>query len=292
MFAEEWPLMMFTLLGQMAIGMYIILALLRTLLAQKSSPALAGQVTKKGFLAVGPIMAVALLLSLFHLGDPMGAYRSIGNLTSSWLSREILFAGLFFILWCVSYFSERKGEGSSILRFATVLVGLIAIYSMASIYTSSIRPAWANGNTYLSFFGTALAFGVVGAISALLPGLKTAGNSVQSLELVKKVCWIGIAAVLLPLVYLPVYITGLSGGVGAAQTSAHLLTGAYLTPLILRWILSALGMGLLVYTLANKIKSKSPLTANILYAALLLVFMGEFIGRYVFYATGISIMIG
>lgn len=82
MFAEEWPLMMFTLLSQLAIGTYVILLLIRMSLS-KSDARTAGQITNPGLKLTGPIMALTLIFSLFHLGTPMGAYRSILNLGSS-----------------------------------------------------------------------------------------------------------------------------------------------------------------------------------------------------------------
>ena len=101
MFAEEWPLMMFTLVSQLAIGSFLMLVLVRSLLT-KQDPQGAAKLTNPGFKAVGVLMVVALLLSLFHLGTPTGAYRSILNLKSSWLSREILTAGGFLVFWFVS----------------------------------------------------------------------------------------------------------------------------------------------------------------------------------------------
>lgn len=96
MFAEEWPLMMFTLISQLAIGSFIMLACVRLFLT-KQEGATASKFTNPGFKAVGALMVLSLIFSLFHLGTPTGAYRSILNLGSSWLSREILTAGGFLV---------------------------------------------------------------------------------------------------------------------------------------------------------------------------------------------------
>ncbi|WP_282437946.1 dimethyl sulfoxide reductase anchor subunit family protein [Desulfosporosinus shakirovi] len=110
MFAEEWPLMMFTLLAQLGVGTFIFLTIVRTVLESKENHKTAAQLKNTGFLAIGVIMAIALVLSLFHLGTPSGAYRSLSNIGSSWLSREILFVGIFFVLVLGNYFVARKGQ--------------------------------------------------------------------------------------------------------------------------------------------------------------------------------------
>lgn len=70
-FAEEWPLMSFTLISQLAIGMFVILMLLKTTLGSKDNQVSAA--VNKGFTWVGPLTFLALILSVFHLGDPFGS---------------------------------------------------------------------------------------------------------------------------------------------------------------------------------------------------------------------------
>lgn len=290
MFAEEWPLMMFTLLTQLAVGSFFILVLVRSLLV-KTEQKEANQFIQFGVKAVGMTMGIALVFSLFHLGTPSGAYRSILNLGSSWLSREILTAGGFFVLWFVTYLQLRKGSYSSVLSWITSLVGLLAIYSMGSIYATSVRPAWDNANTYLAFYGTTFLFGSVGATLSLFCNKKGTNLSDESVSTLKKVSIAGLAAVIIPLVYLPVYIASLNGGNSAAMASAQMLSGTYALMLVVRWILSVAGSILLAYFI-SKLSKKQPVSGNMLYLAFVAVILGEFIGRYVFYASAVSIMIG
>lgn len=290
MFAEEWPLMMFTLLTQLAVGSFFMLVLVRTLLV-KTEQKEANRFIQFGVKAVGVTMGIALVFSLFHLGTPSGAYRSILNLGSSWLSREILTAGGFFVLWFVIYLQLRKGNYSSALGWITSLIGLLVIYSMGSIYSTSVRPAWDNANTYLAFYGTTFLFGSVGATLSLFCSKKGTNLSDESLSTLKKVSIVGLVAVILPLVYLPVYISSLSGGNSAAMVSAQLLSGTYALTLVVRWILSVAGGVLLAYFI-SKLSKKQPVSGNMLYLAFAAVILGEFIGRYVFYASAVSIMIG
>ncbi|TGE39339.1 DMSO reductase [Desulfosporosinus fructosivorans] len=290
MFAEEWPLMMFTLICQLAVGSYILLVLVRSILAQKDAPS-AKRLTSFGFLAVGPLMALALIFSLFHLGTPTGAYRSILNLGSSWLSREILTAGGFFVLWFVSYKAYQKETVGNGLGWLTSLVGLLVIFSMVNIYGTSVRPAWDNANTYIAFFGTTFALGSLGAASFIAYGAKGSALSPEILTILKKVSLIGIVAVIIQLIYLPVFISGLGSGVAASIASAQLLSGSYLFPLVVYGVLSLVGVGLLYYGLGKATNTKS-IPVNVVYLALIMVVVGEFIGRYVFYASAVSVMIG
>ncbi|MHB8074094.1 dimethyl sulfoxide reductase anchor subunit family protein [Desulfosporosinus fructosivorans] len=289
MFAEEWPLMMFTLLSQMAVGTYFILILVRSILSAKNSQ-VANQITKSGVAVVGPLMAIALIFSLFHLGSPLGAYRSISNLGSSWLSREIVTAGGFFVLWAIGYYLEKKGKSGSALSLITVLFGFAAIFSMASIYATSVRPAWADVNTYIAFFGTTLLFGTAGALASIVYGMKGSTVSAEVTDSLKKISYLGIAALAVQLVYLPFYISGLGSAGSAAMASAELLKDSYSMTMIFRWIVSIAGGMLLLYAVFKGGKGTIP--ANTVYLALGVVIVGEFIGRYVFYASAVSIMVG
>lgn len=291
MFAEEWPLMTFTLLSQLAVGSYVILMLIRTLLNSKKAT-VGNQLTDQGMKQVGWVMALALVFSLFHLGTPSGAYRSLYHLGASWLSREILTAGGFFALWLVGFVSMRKGKFSQVLGWVTALAGLAAIYSMASIYATSIRPSWTNLNTYFAFFGATFAMGTAGALSFLTLNYKGSKISQETLGSVRKISWLSLISVFVMLFYLPIMISSLNGGGAAAQASAKLLTGSYLLPLVLRAILSIGGALLLSLRLGKSEKMANALSPQTIYLALLLIFVGEFVARYVFYATAVSITVG
>ena len=207
MFAEEWPLLSFTLLTQLAVGSYIFFVIIRSL-KKKVDNNLGIKVTKRGMFLVGPVMLVALIFSVFHLGDPFGAYRSILNLDSSWLSREIIFSGAFFALWIVSYYLDRKGAWNQIVGWITSIVGLGAIFCMASIYATSIKPAWTDVNTYLAFYGTTILFGAVASMIAILLSKEEKTEGLKSI--LKGIGLVGLGAIVVQLIYLPVYVAGLS----------------------------------------------------------------------------------
>ncbi|WP_282437947.1 DmsC/YnfH family molybdoenzyme membrane anchor subunit [Desulfosporosinus shakirovi] len=163
---------------------------------------------------------------------------------------------------------------------------------MASIYSSSIRPAWDSGNTFLAFLGTTILFGALGSVAFIIQGSKGNKLSPELISVLKKISLAGIAALLIQLVYLPVYYSALSGGGDAALASAQTLAGTYAPMMVIRWVLSVIGAALLVYTLFKKGNTTPAIPLNTVYLAFALVLVGEFLGRYIFYASAVSIMVG
>ena len=86
---KEWPLLVFSLLSAVVVAVF---------LAGKWNESYAGQ----SFLIFASLVAGGL--TFFHLGKKERAWRSIINLRHSWLSREIFFYGLFFILMLIQFF--------------------------------------------------------------------------------------------------------------------------------------------------------------------------------------------
>ena len=110
-------------------------------------------------------------------------------------------------------------------------------------------------------------------------------------EVYKKLGLISLVAVLIPLLYLPIFVAGLSAGGDAGVASAQLFSG-YALPLLLRWILSIAGLGVLFYMIYKQAKVSQQAPMNMVYIALALVLTGEFIGRMLFYATAVAVSIG
>lgn len=284
-FAEEWPLLLFTLFAQLAIGTYIFIVIIRSF-QKKVDREMSINITKRGLLLVGPTMLVALVLSVFHLGVPLNAYLSVSNLASSWLSREILFAGIFFAFWALSFFLDWKNKWNQIVGWLTSAIGLGAVYSMASIYAATIFPAWTDVNTYLAFFGTTILLGVMAAMLILLMSKQAAAEGYSSI--LKAFGLVGLAAIVVQLIYLPVYVAGLPiNGGEAGYQSAALLTGTYAVTTVIRWILSIVGLIIIGYAFI-KMTSTKPLY-SLYFTAVGLVLAGEFLGRLIFYTSGLHI---
>ncbi|WP_406676257.1 dimethyl sulfoxide reductase anchor subunit family protein [Moorella sp. ACPs] len=279
---KEWALVLFTLLAQTSIGLMVVAQALN--LKQRAG-------LKPVLLWVGILMAASMIVSLGHLGSPLGAPRAIFNLKTSWLSREIFFAAGFFVLWLVSYFVELRtqvGEGvKAITGWLAGFCGVLALISMANIYVHTILPAWATVYTHISFYSTALVLGAI-LYAVLAYRARQEGQG----GMLKTTVILAVAGIALQLVSLPPYLAGLSAGPVAAQESARLLVGAA-PVLILSQALAVIG-GLVFTILALRAYGEkgSTLAGQWLYGALALLILAEFASRYLFYATGVGIMVG
>ncbi|MFC2097191.1 DmsC/YnfH family molybdoenzyme membrane anchor subunit [Bacteroidota bacterium] len=113
---SEWPLLIFTFLASVLTG-----------------------ITAAGiFINIRPYLLWiiiaglgGLLLSSVHLGKKQISYRSVLNIKKSWLSREILFFGLF-MLFCVLSLILPASDKIFII-FASI-TGFVALYSIDKIY--------------------------------------------------------------------------------------------------------------------------------------------------------------
>lgn len=121
--ANEWTLIIFTLLisGMTAISVqdFFNQATLKT---------------KILFLATG---ALAAFLSTIHLGKPLRAWRAILNIKKSWLSREILFFSLFYLLQVLNLLFIK------VPVVLTLISALFLLYSIDKLY-QPVQMHWKN----------------------------------------------------------------------------------------------------------------------------------------------------
>lgn len=112
---EEWPLVMFT----------FIYAFLSGWIFSFKSENLSSQII---FLSLG---FIGILFSAFHLGKPLRAPRSILNFKTSWLSREILFSGLFLSSSMLYLFYFH----TILVLIISSFLGLILLLSIEMVYS-------------------------------------------------------------------------------------------------------------------------------------------------------------
>jgi anaerobic dimethyl sulfoxide reductase subunit B len=173
---EDTPLILFTLFTQLAVGGFW--ALLWTF-----APTWAFAAQKTSFsqlmpsLFVGLFLGAGMLASLAHLGTKRKALFALRNLRRSWLSREVLFTGLFGIGWLFTTLTSLIWQRSTIAWMAlTAAVGFGLIYSMAQVYRLRAVPAWNTWRTNAGFMVSALLLGQT-VMATLLPYVsKATGN--------------------------------------------------------------------------------------------------------------------
>lgn len=290
MFAQEWPLIFFTLLGQFAAGTFIFMMIARYQLKTRGMTDL--KWVSKGLLTLMGVMAVAIALSMFHLGSLGNAIYTVMNLGSSWLSREILFAGLFLGLLFLTYMFERAEKPLGVISVITGVAGIGAVFTMASVYATTIIPAWTHLNTYVGFFGTMVVFGAIGLGMIIRLYDPSSLDKEQYVLFMKKASLAAVAAVIIQLVMMPVYLTGLAGGGPAAQMSLQVLFDGNVWLMISRWLLTIVGGSLLIVSFYKARETISVKIPAFVYVAVAFILAGEFTGRYLFYLSGIPMNIG
>ena len=125
----------FTVASGAGYGLFILLALshLLGLVKMDMSTVLIG-----GVLALGLISA-GLLSSTFHLANPKNAWRSFFRFRTSWLSREAVFAVLFYpfaVLYLGGVWLKDGGSNGFVLflGLAAVLLAVVTVFSTGMIY--------------------------------------------------------------------------------------------------------------------------------------------------------------
>ena len=151
--------MLFTLLGQMAVGgFWAMLWMLSPLwvLAEYDTTRLRWLPT----LLIGVCLGAATLASFAHLGTRKNAWRVLTNLRRTWLSREILFTGLFGLGWLLTLVESMIWHQPSVIDLGvTATLGLGLVYSMAQVYRLKAAPRWNSWRTNAGFIISALLLG-------------------------------------------------------------------------------------------------------------------------------------
>lgn len=138
---KEWVLLIFTLLTAI-------------LTATISRSVISGVMTNKWiFLGAG---ILGMSLSAMHLGKKLKAWRSILNLKSSWLSREILFYGLFISVSFVWLDLKRIETG-----YIAALLGFGACYAIDKVYQVTNNTTRLNIHSASIFLSAMLFTGVI-----------------------------------------------------------------------------------------------------------------------------------
>lgn len=133
---SEWPLLVFTLVfaGLLAVHARLVVE--------------GGVRFTIPFLAAG---VLAMGLSSLHLGRKLRSWRAVLNFRRSWLSREIVFYSAFISLAAIWHL---VWPGSPTLGWATLMAGLLGLYSVDRVYDlKSRRPAAGPDSASVLFTG-------------------------------------------------------------------------------------------------------------------------------------------
>ncbi len=154
----HWPLVMMLTLLPTAVGLQFA-----ALFSGSQLSALSSQLLPTAAAALG---GAGLLASVFHLGQPLRAWRIFLGWRKSWLSREAMIFGPWFGLTVASVAAPRLLQFSTfnfqLLTGAAAALGTLGLFCSAMIYVDTRRRFWRPAQTFPRFFGTA-------ALAALAP---------------------------------------------------------------------------------------------------------------------------
>ncbi|MHB8073848.1 dimethyl sulfoxide reductase anchor subunit family protein [Desulfosporosinus fructosivorans] len=277
---NETALIIFSFCMQAAIGIMLCITLGKQLSKDKQF--------KRAAVTSAALSVISVLASLAHLGQPLSALNSLSNLGSSWLSREVLFSGIFMGIAVLNallqYFKSDNQSLNTVLRWTGSVVGLITVFSMAKLYTATAVPVWHGVNTFVDFYATTIAVGTLIFLATSLLELQNVNKRIFGAIVL-------VAVIIQASVAVP-YAMGLGLNGMAAQASAEILKGMSVV-IGLKWLLILGGAGFLMWPVTQEtITTETKSVSGMIYVAVATLVCGQFIGRYIFYAAMITTNVG
>lgn len=274
---HEWPLMVFTVLGQCVVGGFIVLAL--ALLGKRSQEEVRRIHLSMFFLWA--LMAIAFIASVLHLGSPLRAFNSLNRLGASPLSNEIGSGSLFFALggiyWLLAVLNKMPQALGKVWLVITMLAGVGFVYAMCRVYEIDTVPTWNNSYTALNFGLTVLIGGpLLGALLLRMANIQ--GCALRLLPMISVVALVvSIASVMMQSASL--------SSINSSVQAASALIPQYGALSVWRLVLVVLGLGCWICPL---ILRKRPALVSLI-LGFVLVFAGELIGRAIFYGLHMTV---
>ena len=276
---QEWPLILFTVLTQTAVGAFLLLG--GVILGGKLSVVVSFRL-HKGMFFIWVLMGLGFIASTMHLGSPLRAFNALNQVGSSWLSNEIFTGSLFFALGGGYWLLEILDKGAESLRKALLVVAMVVgigfMYSMVKVYLIDTVPTW---NTVY----TPLAFVLTSIISGLILGhLILAGAEHKLAGLDNALPLFGAIAVAVSLIAIVSQLISL----GDIHTSV--ISAAELVPNMAQ--LQIIRVGLLIAALAvwfiPRLVNSRPGVA-VMGLSFVLVLLSELVGRGIFYGLHMTV---
>ncbi|AHG21951.1 dimethyl sulfoxide reductase [Chania multitudinisentens RB-25] len=275
---HEWPLMVFTVLGQFVVGGVIVmgLALIAGNLTDRQSKAV-----QRSMFYLWLLMGIAFVASVLHLGTPLRAFNSLNRIGDSALSNEIASGALFFavggLYWLSAMLKKLPLTLSKIWLIVIMILGVLFVYAMTRVYQIETVPTWHNAYTTLDFFLTVFLGGpLLGVLLLHTAGLEVAGRYPLAM--------ISVLALLLSLCSALLQSSELAT-ISSSVQQATALIPQYGQLMVWRLVLLVLGLGCWICPLLRR----SNVGAMGLSLGLALVFAGELIGRGVFYGLHMTV---
>lgn len=273
----EWiSLVLFTVLAEVAVGLVAVYGLYGLTTAAREKAAAYTKLGSAVFLTAGVVTAVAVAISLSHLGWPVFAFRALMGLGSSPLSWEVLLTGLFAASTLVLWWLSRSGPVGPWLTGLCAALGIAATSFSGMIYAMPSVPANANAFPVVLFLVTALVTG--GAVLLLLLALLDSGKALAP-DWTGNLSLLTLGGVVLAAVTTLTYTSAAAAGAPEAQQQAAVFTGSSLH--LIRLVAGLLLPGALLAWMVRR--PKNAMAAALLVVAVLVA--GEMAGRFLFFES-------
>ncbi len=274
---HEWPLVLFTVLGQCVAGGLIVTGL--GWMAASGKTADRTLIIRSMFF-LWVLMGIGFAASMMHLGSPLRAFNSLNRIGSSALSNEIAAGSLFFAVggfwWLLAVLGKMPETLGRIWLIASMVLGVVFVYAMSRVYQIETVPTWHNGYTTAAFFLTLLIGGpLLGALLLRLSRTPFNGATFATIS--------GLALLATVVVIVQQSVSLASVASSVAQASA--LIPDYAALQTWRIVLLVVGLAFWVYPLLRR---RQPHTFS-LALGLLLVLAGEIVGRGLFYGLHMTV---
>lgn len=275
---HEWALLIFTVIIPSLVGGFLFLGIFHKKIAGSGHDTY--KIMKLPLFVLTSLSLIGLLASFFHLGKPTHAFYAIMGFGRSWMSNEIVFTGAFIGMACITTgLAILQKKTNPVLIIITAIVGLIAVYCMASTYVVTRINGWGNMNSYLLSYGTMFTLGPI--LSTILIGKQLKSETFKETiqwAFALTILGIGIQAIGTALFSVTSSEIELINGV----TAVTKLEG-YNGMIAARWILEIVGLGALGFLVMSSMKK---IHYSFIYTILAVLVIGEAMSRYVFYVLG------
>lgn len=275
---HEWPLVLFTVLGQCVAGGIIITGFAWL---DARGNALRQQRIVYSMFFLWALMGLAFIASVLHLGSPLRAFNSLNRIGYSALSNEIATGSLFFAAggfwWLLALLNKLPARLAMPWLLFTMLLGVIFVLAMTRVYQIDTVATWHTSYTTLGFFMTVLLGGpLLGFLLLTALGCDFFhGKLIAAVSL--GALFITLATALLQ--------TNDLATIHSSVQQASALIPHYGGWQLLRIALLASGLGCWLWLLFRHIRVKIPLLAT----GFVLVLAGELIGRLLFYGLHMTV---
>lgn len=280
---HEWPLMVFTVLGQTVVGGFIVLGL--ALIFGGLNPGQQQRIHRSMFV-LWVLMALAFIASTLHLGSPLRAFNSLNRVGESALSNEIAAGSLFFAVagfyWLLAVLGKMPAILGKIWLVVAMVLGATFVYAMCVVYSINTVPTWDNLYTPLGFTLTVFIGGPM--LGYLLLQLADINMDNVNGRMMLQLPMISVLALIISIASVIMQAASLATIYSSVQQASALIPD-YGTLMVWRLVLLALGLGCWICPL---IRGRKPMTLVMIFAMLLII-AGELIGRGVFYGLHMTV---